>query len=111
MKNKNYEKSEEANKVHYGRCAGGVLVSMWISLHGLRLVYKIPKFVVYRAIINEIPPFKKSPKFTVKYIDVGNSKLIHLFSLIFKFLNMASSILTGFQIQTCGLLILTMWIL
>ena len=49
-----------------------------------------PKFVVYGAVINEIPPFKKSPKFTVKYIDVGNSKLIHFFSLIFKLFNMAA---------------------
>jgi len=76
------------------RCImGDVLVAywfpIWISLDWLRLVYKISKFVVYGAIINEIPPLKKSPKFTVNYIDVGNSKLIHLFSLIFKFSNMA----------------------
>ena len=61
---------------------------IWISLDWL-MVYKIPKFV-YWTIINEIPPFKKSPKFTVNYIDEGNSKLIHLFSLIFKFLCMAT---------------------
>ena len=96
------------------RCImGDVQVAHWfpirISLDWLRLVYKITKFV-YGTIINEIPPFKKSPKFTVNYIYEGNSKLIHLFSLIFKFLNMVAwpySILTGFQRQTCGLLILT----
>ena len=97
------------NKVHYGRCASGALIS---DKDFSRLTP--PGLQNHQVCLwdnnKRDTPFKKSPKFTVNYIYEGNSKLIHLFSLIFKFLNMVAwpySILTGFQRQTCGLLILT----
>ena len=77
-----------ANKVHYGRCASAVLIS---DMDFSRLTppgLQNPQVCLWDNNKRDTT-IRKAPQFTVNYIDEGNSKLIHLFSLIFKFSNMA----------------------